>query len=560
MANLKHILSLILFLIHFFWSQNSYSKLNYNEVSNCLLGFTNYEDEIRANEVVVEILEKLGLKNNFFITKTCYGLNNAIATKFLGTNYILLDLEWAKEMKADKNDWFELYVISHEIGHHVLGHVEKIGKTNLERRQFELDSDYFAGIVLGKFGANENIPTDFFKFLPDSEFPELSTHPENKKRISEVKRGILESQKDEKIKLIENLTRDSGFNLENFELIVSEARILFSRILHSGDITLVDKAVEKYQQALRFEDDHNLTYELGYLFLIKKDYKKFLNSLYLSYQLTGDKMYLYEITPNIFQIGNANLLKNEIVDINIKLRNDDISSYNMNPKLINLLNHHLVNWEISEQKSKHQLVGLEKLATKLIEDTRANRTKYEYVDLATIYNTRGLIRLRLELFLESSMDFQEAHSYNILSLKNQRNDDKLFKISERNSISILHNLMLVNVRLRNWEQVLQYSKEFEVDILKYSNLFQIDFRYKKWISDKHYFLGRSYHGLKDFNKAIDNYSKSLSLSSPTNFYLYYYRGLSKMGIGNEASACEDFKIACENNINDSCSRLNLICI
>ena len=97
----------------------------YDNTLFCLSGYSSYNDNISANKVVEDVLLKINLKNSYFVTKVCRGINNAMAYKQNGVNYILLDVDWMKSLKYGKNDWFHLFVIGHEMGHHLLKHTEK---------------------------------------------------------------------------------------------------------------------------------------------------------------------------------------------------------------------------------------------------------------------------------------------------------------------------------------------------------------------------------------------------------------------------------------------------
>ena len=94
------------------------------------------------------------------------------------------------------NDWSNMFVLAHEVGHHINGHtVDALvlsGKSQLPlytRRAQELESDEFAGFVLGRLGANLNQALIAVNNTSDED-DSYSTHPRRSKRIAAVKKGF----------------------------------------------------------------------------------------------------------------------------------------------------------------------------------------------------------------------------------------------------------------------------------------------------------------------------------------------------------------------------------
>ena len=551
--------SCLLFIYCFFISKRVNGQDLYvgYSINSCLNGFTEYDAEIDANDVVDLILSKIGLENTFLITKTCFGLDNAFALKENEIRYLLIDLEWIKRIKAEQEDWFELYVISHEIAHHLFKHPDNPNLNYSESKKEELEADYFAGFILAKFGATNLKIENFFKFIPDSPFPENTTHPQNLERINEIKKGIQDASKDTESELLIRITENSEFNLTGFENLVSKSRSYFSQIFYQKRYDLINDAINKYQQAIRLNKDPQLVYELSYLFLFNKNFNQFINSINYIYSFTENKTYLYSLFMEIYLNSDFILGDFETKELIRILDSDDMFSYNVSPHLLSVVKYQLIKWETTDSKSIERLSECEDLLKALLEDSRINTFKYSDFDLAEIHYLIGLVLLRKNNFQEAEVEFLiSLNRYKNL----QENEFNYFlQIADKNILTSLDGLMLTNVRQRDWIDVVNYSYDFKKHFIKAFPISNNENKNNKILVNYNYYLGRAFHGLKDYKNAIENYSQILNYKSNKNDYLYYYRGLSYLGLGEKSLACYDLKIACESGIEDSCSRVKLIC-
>lgn len=554
------VVSSLLFICCFFISKTVNGQDPYEDysINSCLIGFTEYRAEIDANAVVELILSKIGLENTFMITKTCYGLGNAYALKENEIRYLLIDLEWIKRIKAEQDDWFELYVISHEIAHHLFKHPDNPNLTYSESKKEELEADYFAGFVLAKFGVNNLKIDNFFKFIPDSPFPEINTHPQNLERINEIKRGIQDATKDAESELLIRITESSEFNLTGYEQLVNISRAYFSQIIYQKKHALVNEAINKYQQAIRINKDPQLVYELAYLFLYNKNIDQFINSINYIYSTTKNKLYLYGLFLEIYLRSDFIADDPRIKELPRILDSDDMSSYSISPKLISVIKYKLIKWEKSDSKSIGVLSECEDLLKALLEDTKTSNYRYNDFDVAEIHYLIGLVMLRKK-------NYEEAEELFLISLNKYKNleDNELnyfLQIADKNMRVSLDALMLANVRQRDWLNVINYSYDYKKYLMNSFPNSNNEIKNNELLFNYYYYMGRAFHGLKDFKSAIDSYSKCLTYNSDGVDYIYYYRGISYLGIDEEILACSDLKIACESGIEDSCSRIKLICL
>jgi len=68
------------------------------------------------------------------------GINNAFAAIRLGRRYIVLDPFWVQD------HWARIFIIGHELGHHVCGHTAGVMRESPWPK--ELEADRFSGMVI----------------------------------------------------------------------------------------------------------------------------------------------------------------------------------------------------------------------------------------------------------------------------------------------------------------------------------------------------------------------------------------------------------------------------
>lgn len=150
------------------------------------LGFTTNEDALIAVDNIMEII---GLQKNFTIQE-CPNINNAVAKNITDKSgnikrYILYDNEFFNKMDIKAgSDWAAISILAHEIGHHLNGHSLNNEGSNHE---FELDADYFSGLILSKMGATlEEALSAINTFRYEKA---TSTHPAKQDRLDEIEKG-----------------------------------------------------------------------------------------------------------------------------------------------------------------------------------------------------------------------------------------------------------------------------------------------------------------------------------------------------------------------------------
>lgn len=102
--------------------------------------------------IVKEILDRAGLNANFTLVKQ--DVMNAYSVVNEGERLLVYDPVFLAGLKNNvKTDWAPVFVLAHEIGHHLLGHTLNKAVSADYFRASELEADQFAGFTLQRLGA-----------------------------------------------------------------------------------------------------------------------------------------------------------------------------------------------------------------------------------------------------------------------------------------------------------------------------------------------------------------------------------------------------------------------
>ncbi len=196
---MKKLVLLLFFGAHFL-SVDAFSQEYGNSVDPLKLCVAiqsnNFISDVEAENALDRILSVIGASKRF-VLQPCDNINNAVAISYKGVRYILYDKEFMNSISSGDN-WGNLFILAHEVGHHVNGHsldlvlyaAEAVEAETLpSRRQQELEADEFAGFVLGKLGASLQETTSVLNSLANDRDDTYSTHPSKSKRLLAVNRG-----------------------------------------------------------------------------------------------------------------------------------------------------------------------------------------------------------------------------------------------------------------------------------------------------------------------------------------------------------------------------------
>ena len=196
MKNISLVIAFLFSLVTYSQSldyNNSYESIN---VCTAIQG-NNFASERAADSALDDILNVIGASKRF-VLQECSNINNAVALTMNGVRYIMYDPEFMTSLSYG-DEWSNKFILAHEVGHHINGHTVDVlaanssNKVSLSTRRIqELESDEFAGFVLGRLGASLSDALSGVQSLSDKD-DSYSTHPRRSRRIAAIKKGFKES-------------------------------------------------------------------------------------------------------------------------------------------------------------------------------------------------------------------------------------------------------------------------------------------------------------------------------------------------------------------------------
>jgi len=146
-------------------------------------GLPSFNSSGDAEKIIAGIMDVLGLQANFKV-KTG-NIPNVEADIRHHQRYIIYNPDFVTQVnKVAKNKWASIFIIAHEIGHHLNGHTLKALRSQPE---LELEADEFGGFVLCKMGASLEETQLVMHFIANMEASK--THPGRIDRIVAIEKG-----------------------------------------------------------------------------------------------------------------------------------------------------------------------------------------------------------------------------------------------------------------------------------------------------------------------------------------------------------------------------------
>lgn len=194
MRNLLYILVLLI-------SFSSFGQNNKDALRLCsVLQSNSFSSNSAAEDALQRILGTIGASKRF-VLQPCSNINNAVATSYKGIRYILYDPDFMNTLNYG-NNWGNLFILAHEVGHHINGHsldlvlyaADAVESVSLaQSRQQELEADEFAGFVLAKLGGPISAANQVISKISNNSDDSYNTHPSRSKRLKAVLMGYNKS-------------------------------------------------------------------------------------------------------------------------------------------------------------------------------------------------------------------------------------------------------------------------------------------------------------------------------------------------------------------------------
>jgi len=523
------------------YSQNScnFSKENYNTYM-CLENYSGYYASMKSQLLLIGILNKINISETNFILKTCDETKNASAVFWKNKRYIILDEYFLDSLNKNDTYWFYLFVLSHEIGHHLYGHTLTKSDLATSRNQ-ELEADKFAGLIIRKFDGSLN---NIKNALESIKHPQTnnSSHPILKDRLDAAYLGYNSTIEIEK-EIFEkfNIVKKNESSTSQIAKNIANARLKGLDYILNESYKNLDDAIKLYNLAVINYKSQDLYSELSHLYSLKGDLNNAELNAQKAYEINKKPEYSILAWDYCFDNNPNNCEKyNKILD---KIDYNKIESPNILKVLAKYYGSRL-NYKDLEISEKILINAKNKL------EVKNNLSDHDNLLLSDVYNDLSTTLLRQEDYLQAYIYIKESISKREVLRKKVSEIKRINEVDILNYSRLYSNKALIELRLEMWAECIKTSEQ----------LLKINPNYESITNgDYNYFRARSYHNLKNYNEAILQYDKAIKLNKENYGYLYFYRGLSYLAINDNEKACSDFKIGCDNGIESSCNRFKNLC-
>ena len=175
-------------------------------VDICLaLQSNNFTTDAEAERALTRIMNASGLAKNFALIP-CDNISNAVAVSYRGERYIIYDKKFMSLISSRTNDWSNLTILAHEVGHHLNGHSIDLSmakivepKSLAEKRRQELEADEFAGFIMAKLGAPLSSVLSSISLITTDDDDTFSTHPKRSRRLERLRVGYNKEKEDKSL-------------------------------------------------------------------------------------------------------------------------------------------------------------------------------------------------------------------------------------------------------------------------------------------------------------------------------------------------------------------------
>lgn len=138
-----------------------------------------------AEREVGWITDLIGMRPHIEILEAEFNGGGIAIAAVRGTQrYIVYDTKWFT-FADDRVSWYSVYVLGHEIGHHIYGHTYRRQR---HPHQAELDADRFGGWAVARLGGRLDQALAFTRVFSETG---SRTHPPRNKRIAAIREGWL---------------------------------------------------------------------------------------------------------------------------------------------------------------------------------------------------------------------------------------------------------------------------------------------------------------------------------------------------------------------------------
>ena len=250
---MKKLILLLLFIPLVSFGQDYGNNSNALKICSALQS-NNFISDTQADRALERILSTIGASKRF-VLQPCPNTNNAVATSYKGVRYILYDGEFMNSI-SNGNNWSNLFILAHEVGHHINGHSLDLvlyasdvvqPSTLANKRKQELEADEFAGFVLARLGGPISAANQAISIISTNTDDTNSTHPKKNKRLASIKKGYNKGKGNTKVVF------DTPTNLTNAEEYLYSGNEKYDSEDFSG-------AIADYTKSIELDPDYTYAY------------------------------------------------------------------------------------------------------------------------------------------------------------------------------------------------------------------------------------------------------------------------------------------------------------
>ena len=455
----------------------------------------NFGTDAEAERGLDRILSVIGASKRF-VLQPCDNINNAVATSYKGIRYILYDRDFMSSLNSGDN-WENLFILAHEVGHHINGHsldlvlyvTEVVEPESLfNQRKQELEADEFAGFILGKLGATLEQTSSSINLMASNSDDTYSTHPSKSKRLAAINKG------HKKGLGIETAIYETSTKLGTAEEYFYSAYDKVNQRDYSGAIADFTKAIELNPNDVAAYNNRGVS---------KANLKDYYGAI-------ADYTKAIELDPNnAMAYYNRGFVKNNLKDDYGAIA-DFTKAIELDPNYADAYN----NRGASKDNLKDYYGAI-------ADFTKAIELNPNY---AMAYKNRGISKHRLEDYYGAIADYTKA-----------------IELNPNNAMAYKNRGISKHTLEDYYGAIADYTKAIELDPNN---------------AMAYYNRGFSKDGLKDDYGAISDFTKAIEINS--NFAdAYYNRGISKYQA--DLNGCPDLMKAKELGHNVHPGAMKAIC-
>lgn len=283
----------------------------------------NFGTDAEAERGLEKILSVIGASKRF-VLQPCDNINNAVATAYKGIRYILYDRQFMNSI-SNGNNWGNLFILAHEVGHHINGHsldlvlymAEVVEPSTLAlKRQQELEADEFAGFILSKLGGSLQDARTSIINVSSTGDDSYSTHPSRDKRLAAVEKGFNNAKSSEPPAMSK----------------VGLANEYFYKAANDFNVGNYTKALENVTVAIALKSDDGNFYQLkGDIQAFQKNFTGAIDSYDKSIELNPQSYWSHQALGHMYLILSEESEDNKI-NLLTKSENNFLKAITLNPE------------------------------------------------------------------------------------------------------------------------------------------------------------------------------------------------------------------------------------